>query len=131
MPQRFIFTKAAVAALRANAKLPEDKRPPVVKVFNPYGGQTWLLSELYEDGDTLFGLCDLGQGFAELGTVSKAALESIRINMGGAKLPLERDKYFTPTHTMEAYVAAAGGRRITEDTKLLDQAMARASLGKV
>ncbi len=30
---------------------------PVVKLFNPVGAATWLLSELDEDGDTLFGLC--------------------------------------------------------------------------
>tara|TARA_R110000772_G_scaffold157849_1_gene269065 strand:- start:100 stop:261 length:162 start_codon:yes stop_codon:yes gene_type:complete len=30
---------------------------PVVKLFNPVGAATWLLSELDSDGDTLFGLC--------------------------------------------------------------------------
>ena len=30
---------------------------PVVKLFNPVGAATWLLSELDSDGDTLFSLC--------------------------------------------------------------------------
>ena len=33
---------------------------PVVKFFNPLGIGTWLATELDEDGDTLFGLADLG-----------------------------------------------------------------------
>jgi hypothetical protein len=33
---------------------------PVVKFFNPLGAATWLASELDADGDTLFGLADLG-----------------------------------------------------------------------
>ena len=35
--------------------------PPVVKLFAPDGGATWLLSETDpEDADIAFGLCDLG-----------------------------------------------------------------------
>ncbi len=37
---------------------------PVVKIFCPWGGATWLLSELdRQDPDIAFGLCDLGLGF--------------------------------------------------------------------
>ncbi|GAA0333453.1 hypothetical protein GCM10009087_49600 [Sphingomonas oligophenolica] len=35
---------------------------PVVKFFNPVGAATWLATELDADGDTLFGLADLGFG---------------------------------------------------------------------
>ncbi len=45
--------------------------PPVVKLFTPDAGATWLLTETDpEDHDILYGLCDLGIGFPEFGTVS-------------------------------------------------------------
>lgn len=37
---------------------------PVVKLFNPTGAETWLLTELDpRDEDVARGLCDLGNGF--------------------------------------------------------------------
>lgn len=118
MPQRFIFTKQALAALAANRKLPEAERRPVVKVFNPYGAATWLLSEIDADGDTLFGLCDLGMGCPELGNVSRAELESIRIERGGCKLPLERDAYFTAKYPLWVYTKAANAAGRIVESKL-------------
>lgn len=62
-------------ALRANdiarrtarrERLPEPDPVPLVKLFNPLGAATWLATELDEDGDTLFGLADLGFGCPEL-----------------------------------------------------------------
>ena len=47
---------------------------PVVKLFNPVGGGTWLLSEMDEQG-IAFGLCDLGMGEPELGYVAIQELE--------------------------------------------------------
>ena len=35
---------------------------PVVKFFHPLSTAKWLLTELDEDGDTLFGLADSGDG---------------------------------------------------------------------
>ncbi|MDQ0504176.1 hypothetical protein QOZ94_000950 [Xanthobacter agilis] len=52
--------------------------PPVVKLFTPDAGATWLLTKADpEDPDRLFGLCDLGLcdlglGEPELGYVSLA-----------------------------------------------------------
>ena len=44
---------------------------PVVKLFTPDANCTWLLSELDpEEPDIAFGLCDLGLGFPEIGSVS-------------------------------------------------------------
>jgi hypothetical protein len=41
--------------------------PPVVKLFTPDAGATWLLTELDpDDPDIAFGLCDLGLGFLSL-----------------------------------------------------------------
>jgi hypothetical protein len=46
---------------------------PVVKLFDPCGAGTWLLTEIDpDDEDVAWGLCDLGMGFPEFGTVSLA-----------------------------------------------------------
>jgi hypothetical protein len=51
----------------------------VVKYFTPYANCTWLLTELDPDEpDIAFGLCDLGMGFPELGSVSISELEGVQ-----------------------------------------------------
>lgn len=88
----------------------DDDRPrpdflPVVKLFTPDAGCTWLLSELDPDEpDRAFGLCDLGMGFPELGYVSMIELAQVRGQIG---LPVERDMYFTPKQTISEYAAEA------------------------
>lgn len=78
---------------------------PVVKLFTPDAGATWLLSEIDpEDTDIAFGLCDLGLGFPELGTVSLAEIASVRGRLG---LPVERDLHFSADKTLSAYADAA------------------------
>lgn len=78
---------------------------PVVKLFNPAGAGTWLLTELDpENPDIAFGLCDLGMGTPELGSVSIAELESIRGPFG---LGIERDLHFRPTKTLLGYARMA------------------------
>lgn len=69
----------------------------LVKFFNPYGTGTWLITEAekQEDGDwLLFGYCHLYEW--EWGYVSFNELSSIRISIGGCKLPLERDTSVEP-----------------------------------
>lgn len=78
---------------------------PVVKLFTPDAGCTWLLTELDPDNpDLAFGLCDLGLGTPELGYVSMAELASVRGQLG---LPVERDRYFSPSKTLKAYTEEA------------------------
>ena len=78
---------------------------PVVKLFTPDAGCTWLLTEIDpEDTDIAFGLCDLGMGFPELGSVSLTELASVR---GGLGLPVERDLYFEAKKPLSAYAAEA------------------------
>lgn len=78
---------------------------PVVKLFLPGSGCTWLLSELDPDDlDRAFGLCDLGMGEPELGYVSIAELLSVRSGWG---LTVERDIWFTPKKTVVEYAAEA------------------------
>lgn len=78
---------------------------PVVKLFTPDGHATWLLTELDpEDGDTAYGLCDIGIGMPELGTVRISDLASI---VGPLKLPIECDLYFTAKRTLSEYARLA------------------------
>lgn len=108
-----IFTKEITTKLvdnfKTNSTRQEDGKDeidqiPVVKVFNPYGVGTWLLTELNPENNMLFGLCDLGMGFPELGAVSKEELENARV-MGN--LHLERDKYFEPEKTLSQFADEA------------------------
>src|SRR5262249_41116339 len=78
---------------------------PVVKLFTPDAVCTWLLTEIDpEDPDIAFGLCDLGFGCPELGSVSLSELESVRGRLG---LPIERDLHFVATKTLSAYADEA------------------------
>ena len=78
---------------------------PVVKLFTPDGAATWLLTELYPaDPDIAFGLCDLGLGYPELGTVRISELEAVRGKIG---LPIERDQHFTANRPLSAYARDA------------------------
>jgi hypothetical protein len=117
MPQRKIFTADVLERLAANGRAtraaqragePMPDHAPVVKVFNPFGSATWLLTELDpDDEDGLFGLCDLGFGFPELGRVLRSDIEQCRIRRGRYELPLERDKWFRGEHPISAYIATA------------------------
>lgn len=81
---------------------------PVVKLFTPDAGCTWLLTEIDpDDPDRAFGLCDLGLGFPELGYVSLSELAGVRGQLG---LPIERDLYFTAARSLSAYAAEAHER---------------------
>ena len=84
---------------------PEADFWPVVKLFTPEAGCTWLLTEIDpDDPDIAFGLCDLGLGHPELGSVSLSELEAVR---GQPNLAVERDLYFTATKTLSAYADEA------------------------
>lgn len=101
-----LLTNDIETRLLANGRNRDQDHPPVVKIFNPCGSATWLLSEI-DPGDAriAFGLCDLGMGCPELGSVSLDDLQSFRNNLTG--LGLERDRFFKATAPMTAYVKAA------------------------
>ncbi len=81
---------------------------PVVKLFTPDAGATWLLTELDpSEPDRAFGLCDLGLGCPELGYVSLAELAAVRGRLG---LPIERDLHFAADQSLSAYADAARSR---------------------
>lgn len=94
-----LLTPDLRAALIANAEAQAQARgvaghdpAPVVKFLSPVGAATWLASELDGDGDTLFGLADLGVGCPELGAFSLAEIAALRLPFG---LTIERDLFFT------------------------------------
>ncbi|WAC49783.1 DUF2958 domain-containing protein [Asticcacaulis sp. SL142] len=113
-----LLTPEIRARLLANgAAETEADHVPVVKFFDPCGAATWLVTELDSDGDTLFGLADLGFGFPEPGSFSLSEIEAVRLSFG---LGIERDLYFVARFPLSVYAEAArraGG--IVEDTDRL------------
>jgi hypothetical protein len=109
-----IFTKQVLAKLAKNgaatraAQQAGEREPdhkPVLKVFNPCGAATWLLTESDPaDPDRLFGLCDLGMGSPELGYVLRSELETAHGRLG---LKMERDLWFEANKPLSEYAAAA------------------------
>lgn len=76
---------------RASLADPERADPwPVVKLFTPDAGCTWLATEIdREEPNRLWALADLGIGFCEYGAVWLPELLSLRRRLG---LPVERDR---------------------------------------
>ena len=98
--------------LLANGQQPDVDHIPVVKFFNPLGAGVWLATELDADGDTLFGLADLGE--PELGSFSLAEMEAVRLPLG---LGIERDLLFEGMVPISVWADAArraGGIREAE-----------------
>lgn len=77
---------------------------PVVKVYTPDAGASWLLMSLDAHGDRAFGLCDAGLGNPELGDISLAALETMQ---GPRGMRAAADPHFKPRHRLSAYLSAA------------------------
>jgi hypothetical protein len=100
----FVLRANAVSAHVAEAKGERFDPVPVIKLFNPLGPATWLASELYDDGDTLFGLADLGFGCPELGVFSLAEIASIRLPFG---LIIERDLAFRSSSGLSVWAETA------------------------
>ena len=108
-----LLTKPIREKLIANGKAQDKVRgtedeidfKPVVKLFNPCGAGTWLLTELdSEDPDIAFGLCDLGMDCPELGSVRISELESVRGPFG---LGIERDLHWSADKTLLEYAREA------------------------
>ncbi|MGY4155585.1 hypothetical protein ACVINW_001427 [Bradyrhizobium sp. USDA 4461] len=113
MPKHELLTVEDRVRLLVNALTEQRDHPPVVKLFSPDGAATWLISEVDpDDPDRLFGLCDLGLGFPELGYVSLAEISSVKGRLG---LSVERDLHFAADKPMSAYAeeARANGRIVT------------------
>lgn len=117
---QLITAEIRTALLRNGAQRDADHFPQL-KLFNPCGAATWLITEMNpDDTDQLFGLCDLGMGFPELGYLSLHELTSVRLPMG---LSIERDLHFRAKQPLSVYTAAARAEgRIVEHGPALDTA---------
>ena len=114
--------------LLANERQRDIDHVPVVKFFNPVGAGTWLISEMEPDGDTLFGLADLGFGCPELGSCSLAELTSVRLPFD---LGIERDILFEGSFPLSVYAEAARqAGSIVESERLLKAAAASLRNGR-
>ena len=93
---------------------------PVVKLFTPWGGCTWLLTEIDPDETChAFGLCDLGMGFPELGYIDLNEVASIRGPFG---LRIERDLSFKGKYPISVYAEAAREQQqVTENDAILSR----------
>ena len=88
--------------LLANGRHAGTDHVPLVKLFNPLGDGVWLATELDADGDTLFGLADLG--CPELGSFSLGELESVRLPFD---VSIERDIAFATDLPISVWADAA------------------------
>jgi len=107
LPPELRFSLRANDLERRAADRDEKPAPdplPVVKFFNPVGAATWLATELYPDGDTLFGLADLGFGCPELGPFSLSEMAEVRLPFG---MGIERDEGFSTIHRLSVWSAWA------------------------
>ena len=63
-----------------NWNLEGDALQPVVKIFSPVGSATWLIASMNpQDEDTMYGLCDLGLDYSEIGYMRLSELQSVII----------------------------------------------------
>ena len=78
---------------------------PVARLFTPDAHATWLLAALDPaDGDTAYGLIDLGISMPELGHVKLSDLASI---VGPRQQPVMRDRYFQAVRSLSEYLRLA------------------------
>lgn len=101
---RAVLRTNAVTARTADRDGRAHDPSPVIKLFNPLGAATWLATELDADGDTLFGLADLGFGSPELGIFSLSEIAEARLPFG---LGIERDTGFATIKPLSAWADAA------------------------
>ena len=113
--------------LQPTAQTGAPDHVPVLKLFNPCGAGTWLVTELDpEDASIAFGLADLGFGTPEIGSFS---YRRVRMpSRGPFGLGIERDLYFEGKFTLAVYAEAArAAGRIVEYGPELDDAGRRRS----
>jgi hypothetical protein len=103
--QRHQLQANGVENAKADADHGSIDHHPVVKLFCPWAAASWLLTELDpDDNDIAFGLCDLGFGTPELGSVRISELEALR---GPGRLSIERDLHFNADKPLSAYAEEA------------------------
>ncbi|OSZ82083.1 hypothetical protein CAP35_02090 [Chitinophagaceae bacterium IBVUCB1] len=119
-----LFTEQQYQKLLENGK-PENRdkdHPPIIHLHLPYTKCEWLISELDpENPNIAFGLCDLGMGFPELGSVDLEELQSIKVGPFG--FSVLSNPFFVGTYPMSIYAEAAKLEgQITRDEMSLNKA---------
>ncbi len=117
-----LFTQEQTKKLLSNGSSENRGKDhhPVVKLFLPGTDCTWLLTEIDpEDENIAFGLCDLGQGYPELGYVDLQEIINLKF-----PFKVERDRYFEPNFPISVFARAARKEQaITESSILLRQSL--------
>lgn len=109
MQAESLITPEQRAQLLANGHARADDAQtdlwPVVRLFTPDAHAIWLLAALDPaDGDTTWGLCDVGIGMPELGSIKLSDLATI---VGPQRLPVRRDLHFHAMRPMSEYLRLA------------------------
>jgi len=104
-PEMELLTQAHREKMLENGRTyqtdPSFEPMPVVKLFTPWTDCTWRLSDLDpDDHDVASGLCDLGFGEPEIGSVRISEIAGLR---GPAGLRVERDLHFVAKKTISEY----------------------------
>ena len=119
-----LLTKRHRERLLRNGARPGDHAPEI-KLFDPTGAATWLISELDpENPDVAHCLADQGMGSPEIGSVRVSQLQAFRGRWG---LGVERDRSFRAGGlplSVYADAARAAGRIVVHGPEL-DAAAAR------
>lgn len=112
-----LFTREIDEKLFEQYPLGNDLQNQVVvaKIFNCYGQGTWyLLNSDPDDPDYIWAIVDLFE--VEIGSVSRADLESIKVPPFG--LGLERDRSFQPTNALEIFKGLKAGKTFANGGKV-------------
>ena len=85
-----LITASILKRLQRNHQ--EDNHEDVV--LKLFGGSccTWCITQIEEDNDVMWGLCDLGMDCIEYGTVSLSELQNLKFPPFG--LGVERDMHY-------------------------------------
>jgi len=86
--------KTTKQTLYSTEGMAKDQIKVIAKFFTPWTSCTWYMTEYNAETGEAFGLCDLGQGFPELGYFNTNELASVRGSWG---LKIERDMYWEGT----------------------------------
>jgi hypothetical protein len=100
---KLLTTSKQFDRLVSNDKLSADNAVPVVYWYTPYASAVWLLNMLDDDNGLAFGLCDIGMGFPEIGSLDVVELL--------ATTYVERNtKIILPELSLALYASAAKSR---------------------
>jgi len=101
-----LITQEHIKAFRkqgdTSALMPEEISV-ILKLFNPVGAGTWYCYEYHEEDGYFWCMADIGMGYRELGTVSLAELQEVKIpltvlingkELEGGDVAIQRDKHF-------------------------------------